>query len=170
MSQRVVDRLTILIIADFMNRKQRVADVALQSICAVALRSLSVDFEDGMIRPDMIALIHHLVERAIFRKCRDEVREAGILDVDLIDRDRFVILPDQTLDVDDLRPHRNHQLLCDILIRVQERCLDDIVSGRVSKARQTFLEAAGLIQIQLVLLEIDEGALSLDLIDISLIG
>ena len=97
--QRVVDRLTILIIADFMNRKQRVADVALQSICAVALRSLSVDFEDGMIRPDMIALIHHLVERAIFRKCRDEVREAGILDVDLIDRDRFVILPDQTLDV-----------------------------------------------------------------------
>lgn len=168
--QRVVDRLTILIIADFMNRKQRVADVALQSICAVALRSLSVDFEDGMIRPDMIALIHHLVERAIFRKCRDEVREAGILDVDLIDRDRFVILPDQTLDVDDLRPHRNHQLLCDILIRVQERCLDDIVSGRVSKARQTFLEAAGLIQIQLVLLEIDEGALSLDLIDISLIG
>lgn len=168
--QRVVDRLTILIIADFMNRKQRVADVALQSICAVALRSLSVDFEDGMIRPDMIALIHHLVERAIFRKCRDEVREAGILDVDLIDRDRFVILPDQTLDVDDLRPHRNHQLLCDILIRVQERCLDDIVSGRVSKARQTFLEAAGLIQIQLVLLEIDEDALSLDLIDISLIG
>ena len=48
--------------------------------------------------------------------------------------------------------------------------LDDIVSGRVSKARQTFLEAPGLIQIQLVLLEIDEGALSLDLIDISLIG
>lgn len=94
--QRVVERLTILIIADFMNRKQRVADVALQSICAVALRSLSVDFEDGMIRPDMIALIHHLVERAIFRKCRDEVREAGILDVDLIDRDpvRYPARPD----------------------------------------------------------------------------
>ena len=57
-----------------------------------------------MIRPDMIALIHHLVERAIFRKCRDEVREAGILDVDLIDRDRFVILPDQTLDVETFVP------------------------------------------------------------------